>query len=75
VDAGEFVVVGDFVGIFVVLLNVGAFVLTMGCAFGAPVGPFEIVGGTVPSSPDCSVGPLVGLGVNFSTACWEILHN
>ena len=68
--------VGDFVGIFGVLLNVGAFVLELGCAFGPLVGgPLEIVGATVPSPPDCSVvGPLDGLGVNFSTACWATLH-
>ena len=68
--------VGDFVGIFGVLQNVGAFVLELGCAFGPLVGPLEIVGAIVPSPPDCSVvGPLVGLCVNFSIACWETLHN
>ena len=89
VDVGEFdnfgalvgtnhVVVGVFVGTFGVLLNVGAFVLTLGCALGVLllVGPSLIVGATVvPSSLDCSVGPLVGLGVNLSTACWITLHN
>ena len=74
-DTGEFVVVGDFVGILGVLLNVGAFELELGCAFGAFVGPSLIVGATVPSPPDCSVGPLVGLGVNISTATWVSLHN